>query len=63
MLAVWDCKTRRQEMYSKIDIGDAIALSNKGDYIVLGMKNGTLIVLSPDFKPIAKRGNRDGKAI
>lgn len=64
MLAVWDMKTRRQEVYSKLDLsGDTIAISNKGDYIALGTDTGSLFVLTPDFKPIAKRANRDNKKI
>jgi hypothetical protein len=29
----------------------------------MGMNNGTFIVLTPDFKPFLKRGNRNGVAI
>lgn len=50
MLAVWDCKTRKQITYSKIGIpGDALAISNSGEHIAMGMTNGTFVVLNSNF--------------
>lgn len=64
MLAVWDLKQRRQEVYSKLACpGDAVAVSNKGHLIAIGMNNGKFFVLTPEFKAVCQRASRAGKAI
>jgi len=65
MLAVWDLKTKRQKVYSLIgQAGDALAISNNGKFLAIGLDNGTLVVLdSTTFRPVSKKGGRPGKAI
>ena len=42
MLAVWDCPNRRQKVHTKLEApGDAVAISNSGNVIAVGMINGT----------------------
>ena len=42
MLAVWDMNNRRQKIHTKLEgPGDAVALSNSGTIVAVGMINGT----------------------
>lgn len=64
MLAVWDLKTRRQKKHCKLDCpGDALAFSSDAKHLAIGFINGTFLVLDSNFKPVTKRGDRNGKAI
>lgn len=50
MLGVWDINTKRQKKYAKLECGaDAVAYSNDGKYIAIGMKNGYLLVVDAAF--------------
>ena len=43
MLAIWDMPTRRQKIHTKLEgPGDAVAISNSGSIVAVGMINGTL---------------------
>ena len=43
MLAVWDMTNRRQKIHTKLEgPGDAVAISNSGSIVAVGMINGTL---------------------
>ena len=43
MLAVWDMNSRRQKIHTKLEgPGDAVAISNSGSIVAVGMINGTL---------------------
>lgn len=66
MLCVWDLKSRRQLKHCKLDSdGDALGISQSGQYLVIGFNNGTMLALDQeaDFFPIAKRKDRDGTSI
>jgi len=64
LLGVWDLATRKQSKYAKLDTpGDVVAFSNAGDLLVMGMINGSFIVLDNMLKPVTKRSDRRGKAI
>jgi WD40 repeat protein len=64
LLGVWDLNTHRQIKYAKLDTpGDVVAFSNAGKYLVMGMINGSFIVLDDQLKAVTKRADRRGKAI
>ena len=64
LLAQWDLHNRRQIRYAKLDTpGDVVTYSNSGDYLVIGMENGSIIVLDSKMKPVAKRVDRHGQKI
>ena len=55
MLGVWDINGRRQKQYAKLECGgDAVSYSNNGANIAIGMRNGYLLVVDAQFKPVAK---------
>lgn len=61
---MWDLATRKQTKYAKLDTpGDVVEFSHGGQFVVMGMINGSFIVLDASLKPVTKRSERRGKAI
>ena len=64
MLAVWDMPTRKQKMNVKLEAGaEAVAYSNNGSHIAVGLTNGKMIIYDTEFNIVRQRSDRKGKTI
>jgi echinoderm microtubule-associated protein-like 1/2 len=50
LLGVWDLHAHRQHKYAQLETpGNVIQFSNKGEFLIIGMDNGNLIVLDKNL--------------